>query len=76
MGLPRGPLGVHTLTPQLVGPSWSGEAAVCGPAESGPNPGKGPPWLPPILLTGLNLRLHLPQQPAITHRWHLSPSKG
>lgn len=41
MGLPRGPLGVHTVTPQLVGPSWSGEAAVCGPAESGPNPRQG-----------------------------------
>lgn len=56
-------------------PSWSG-AAVRGPAESGPPLGKGPPRLSLILLTGLKMRLHLPPRPAITHGWHLSPSKG
>lgn len=56
-------------------PSWSG-AAVRGPAESGPPLGKGPRRLSLILLTGLKMRLHLPPRPAITHGWHLSPSKG
>lgn len=51
-------------------------AAVRGPAESGPPLGKGPPRLSLILLTGLKMRLHLPPRPAITHGWHLSPSKG
>lgn len=37
---PVAPLG-STLTPQLVGRGWRGEAAVCGQAESGPNPRQG-----------------------------------
>lgn len=39
-------------------------------------PGKGPPRLSLILLTGLKMHLHLPLRPAIPHGWHLSPSKG
>lgn len=69
--LPRVPLGVRTFTPQLVG------GLLCVDRLSQAlTPGKGPHWLSLILLTGLNKRLPLPQQPAITHGWHLSPGKG
>lgn len=69
--LPRGPPRVRTLTAQLV------EGLLCADQLSQAlTPGKGPPWLSLILLMELKTRLHLPLQPAITHGWHLSPSKG
>ena len=57
-------------------PSWLGGLLCVDQLSQALTPGKGPPWLSLVLLTELNLRLHFPSQPAITHGWHLSPSKG
>lgn len=75
-GLPRGPFGVHTYSPAGWAGLEGGRLLCVDRLSRALTPGKGPPWLPPILLTGLNSCLHLPPQPAITHCWHLSPSKG
>lgn len=51
LGLPfHGPLGVHTLTPHLVG------GLLCvDQLSQALTPGKGPPWFLLILLTGLKI---------------------
>lgn len=65
------PLGVCSFPPQLVG------GLLCADQLSQAlTPGKGPPRLSLILLTGLKTHLRLPLRPAITHGWRLSPSKG
>ena len=67
---PVAPLGSTLLLPSWLGGVGGGRLLCVDRLNQALTPGKGPPWLLPILLTGLNSRLHLPQQPAITHRWH------
>lgn len=64
------PWGPHPHSPSAWG------AAMCGSAESGPNPGQGATVARADFADGAENVLHLPPPPAITHGWHSSPSKG